>query len=134
MSSPIGLSQESVHALRHLKDRREVNTVILRSTEVQPRALVPAAEANLTHDELIAALPADEARLVVHELSFATREGTRRNEPLLILWVPSDAGAEEGSYTAAYAALKEFLADVHVHLTARRREHLEYGRLVALAG
>ncbi|WP_267882144.1 hypothetical protein [Streptomyces katrae] len=31
-------------------------------------------ETNLTHDELVPAPPADEPRLVVHEICFATRQ------------------------------------------------------------
>ncbi len=108
--------------------------MILRYTDT-PRALVVELEGNLTHDELLQALPPDAARLVVHELSFATREGMRRHETLLILWVPSGvAGQEEESYTVGYTTLKELLADVHVHLTARRADQLDYRRLVALAG
>ncbi|MEU9237590.1 cofilin family protein [Streptomyces subrutilus] len=134
MSSPTNLSQEGVDALRHLRDRREVNTVILNHTDT-PQALAVELEGNLTHDELLQALPSDEARLVVHELSFATREGTRRHETLLILWVPAGAvEQEEESYAVGYTALKELLADVHVHLTARRADQLDYRRLVALAG
>ncbi|OEJ35062.1 cofilin family protein [Streptomyces subrutilus] len=134
MSSPTNLSQEGVDALRHLRGRREVNTVILRHRDT-PQALAVELEGNLTHDELLQALPSDEARLVVHELSFATREGMRRHETLLILWVPvGAAGREEESYTVGYTALKELLGDVHVHLTARRPDQLDYRRLVALAG
>ncbi|MCX4632997.1 hypothetical protein [Streptomyces sp. NBC_01443] len=90
-------------------------------------------ESNLTHDELIQALPADEARLVAHELFFATPEGERRHEQLLVFWMPAVAGGEEEAYTVAYTTLKDYLADVHVHLTARRTDQLEYRRLVALA-
>ncbi|MEU9305545.1 hypothetical protein [Streptomyces sp. NPDC048269] len=133
MRSSTDLSPEGVDALRHLRDRREVNTVILRCTG-SPCGLVVELEGNLTHDELLQALPPDEARLVVHELYFATREGMRRHEPLLILWVPSGGDWQEESYTAGYTDLKEFLTDVHVHLTARRTDQLDYRRLVALAG
>lgn len=133
MSSPAGLSEGCLDALQHVKGTREINTVILRYGDA-PGVLVPEVEANLTHDELVAALPADGARLLVHELSFATPEGARRNERLLILWMPADASGQEAAYTAGYAALKEFLTDVHVHLTARRTDQLEYRRLVALAG
>ncbi|WP_406179342.1 hypothetical protein [Streptomyces sp. NBC_01006] len=37
-------------------------------------------EGDPTHDELVRAVPADEASLVVHESSFATPEGERRHE------------------------------------------------------
>ncbi|MFE1413432.1 cofilin family protein [Streptomyces sp. NPDC058746] len=133
MSSPIALSEGCRDALHHLKQTREINTVILRFAGT-PGVLVPEVEANLTHDELIGALPADQARLAVHELAFATPEGARRHEHLLILWMPAGAGAQEKAYTASYTALKEYLPDVRVHLTARRADQLEYRRLVALAG
>ncbi|MFD9726158.1 hypothetical protein [Streptomyces sp. NPDC059072] len=96
--------------------------------------VVEVVEGNLTHDELIGALPADHARLVVHELAFATAEGTRRHEHLLVLWMPAVAGPQEEAYMAGCTALKEYLPDVRVHLTARRTDRLEYRRLVALAG
>ncbi|MFC9294592.1 hypothetical protein ACFTWH_13440 [Streptomyces sp. NPDC057011] len=133
MSSPVGLSEGTLEALHHLKETREINTVILRY-EDPPGALVPEVEGNLSHEELVQALPAEEARLVVHELFFATREGARRHEHLLVLWMPADAGGQEEVYTEAYTVLKEYLPDVHVHLTARRTGQLEYRRLVALAG
>ncbi|MFG2875458.1 hypothetical protein ACGFYU_10695 [Streptomyces sp. NPDC048337] len=133
MSSPVGLSEGCLDALHHLKETREINTVILRMAD-PPGVLVPEVEGNLSHEELLQALPADEARLVVHELSFATREGARRHARLLVLWMPPDTAAQEAEYTAAHTALKEYLTDVHVHLTARRIDQLEYRRLVALAG
>ncbi|MGW6841255.1 cofilin family protein [Streptomyces sp. NPDC054958] len=133
MSSPISLTEGSRDALHHLRQTREINTVILRFAET-PGVLAPELEGNLTHDELVSALPDDQARLIVHELSFATPEGARRHEPLLILWMPAEAEAQEETYTAGYTLLKEHLPDVHVHLTARRQDQLEYQRLVALAG
>ncbi|MFB6809218.1 hypothetical protein [Streptomyces sp. NPDC056387] len=129
----MSFSEGSREALQHLKETREINTVILRYEDASG-ALEVDLEGNLTQDELVAALPADAPRLVVHELSFATPEGARRNEPLLILWMPPDAAEQEAAYTAAYAAMKEFLGDVRVHLTARRADQLDYRRLVALAG
>ncbi|MFD3698783.1 hypothetical protein ACFWUZ_21975 [Streptomyces sp. NPDC058646] len=133
MSSPVSLSEGCLGALHHLTEMRDVNTVILRSTDT-PGALVPDMEANLTHEELLRALPADEPRLVVHELAFATREGARRNEQVLIFWMPPGAGGQEAAYTVGYDALREYLADVRVHLTAGRTADLQYRRLVALAG
>ncbi|MFI6149641.1 cofilin family protein [Streptomyces sp. NPDC051109] len=133
MNTPIGLSEGCLTALHSLRETREINTVILRYADA-PGVLVPEVEGNLTHDELVQAMPSDEPRLVVHQLSFASPEGTRRNEELLIFWMPPDAGRHEETYTAGYDALKEYLPDVHVHLTARRTGQLEYGRLVALAG
>ncbi|MET9962797.1 cofilin family protein [Streptomyces sp. NPDC006326] len=133
MSSPVGLSEACRDALHHVKETREVNTVILRYGDA-PGVLVPEVEANLTHDELIQALPADAPRLVVHELSFATHEGARRHERLLIWWMPPAAGGQEATYAAGYAALEEFLSDVHVRLRATGTDQLDYQRLVALAG
>ncbi|MFJ3963220.1 hypothetical protein [Streptomyces sp. NPDC090036] len=135
--SPIGLTEGCRDALHHLRQTREINTVILRFADTPGAlalALAPELEGNLTHDELVSALPADQARLVVHELTFATPEGARRHELLLVLWMPADAEAQEEIYTAGYTFLKEHLPDVHVHLTARRQDQLEYRRLVALAG
>ncbi|WP_405533739.1 cofilin family protein (plasmid) [Streptomyces avidinii] len=133
MTSPIGLTAGCRDALHHLRQTREINTVVLRFAET-PGVLAPELEGNLTHDELVSALPADQARLVVHELSFATPQGARRHELLLVLWMPADAEAQEETYTAGYTFLKQHLPDVHVHLTARRQDQLEYRRLVALAG
>ncbi|WP_327732779.1 cofilin family protein [Streptomyces nojiriensis] len=132
MSSPTGLSDGSLAALDHLREKRDINTVTLRYADV-PGLLVPEVEGNLTHEELVQALPADEPRLVVHELSFASPDGTRRHAQLLIFWLPPDTREWEEAYTDGFTALKEFLADVHVHLTARRADQLDYPRLVALA-
>ncbi|MGW6577480.1 cofilin family protein, partial [Streptomyces sp. NPDC054945] len=112
-----------------------INTVVLRRTD-PGNALVLEVEANLTHEELLQALPLEEPRLVVHELSFASQDGARRHERLLILWQPTAAegSGPEAGYAAAYSSLMEFLADVHVHLTAERTDQLAYRRLVALVG
>ncbi|MFC9585683.1 cofilin family protein [Streptomyces yangpuensis] len=133
MKGPIRLSEALLAALQHLRERREINTVTLRYSDA-PAVLVPEAEANLTHEELVQALPVDEPRLVLHELAFASPEGTRKHAQLLIFWMPPAAGEQEDAYTAGFTALKEHLPDVHVHLTARRANQLEYRRLVALAG
>lgn len=92
MSSPIGLSEGCRGAI-HLREAREANTVILRFTET-PGVLGVEVEGNLPHEELVAALPAEEVRLVVHELSFATPEGARRHERLLVFRMPADASAQ----------------------------------------
>lgn len=83
-------------------------------------------EGSLTPEELVEALPADQPRLVVHELSFASPDGTRRNAQLLIFWMPPDASEQEETYAADYCALNEYLAGVRVHLIARRADHLGY--------
>ncbi|MGW6986859.1 cofilin family protein [Streptomyces sp. NPDC054946] len=131
----MSLSDGASEALRHMKETREINTVVLRRTD-PGNALVLEVEANLTHEELLQALPLEEPRLVVHELSFASQDGARRHERLLILWQPTAAegSGPEAGYAAAYSSLMEFLADVHVHLTAERTDQLAYRRLVALVG
>ncbi|MER5757663.1 cofilin family protein [Streptomyces sp. NPDC002082] len=133
MSGSVVLSESSLAALHHLREKREINTVTLRYGDV-PGVLVAEVEGNLTPEELVEALPADQPRLVVHELSFASPDGTRRNAQLLIFWMPPDAGEQEETYAAGFSALKEYLSNVHAHLTARRADHLDYRRLVALAG
>lgn len=133
MSSPPPLSEGSLDALHHLREKREVNTVILRYAD-PPDVLEPELEGNLTHDELLQSLPSDEPRLVLHELFFASPDGTRRNAQLLIFWMPPEAGDQEETYADAYTALKGYLPEAHVHLTARRTDQLTYHRLVALAG
>ncbi|MFJ8210438.1 hypothetical protein [Streptomyces sp. NPDC096033] len=131
MSSPSGLPQPCRTVLDRLRVKRDINTVTLRYTDAG--VLVPEVEANLTHDELLAALPAAEARLAVHELHFAEHDGSRRSERILILWLPPDAAGQEAAYTTAYTTLKTHLPDIHVHLTARNIGQLDYQRLVALA-
>ncbi|MFD6874627.1 MULTISPECIES: hypothetical protein [unclassified Streptomyces] len=126
------LSADGLQALRRLETTREVTTVILRLT--RPGGLVLEKEGNLTHDELLRALPPDEMRLVVHELAFATREGARRHQRMVILWAPPAAAAQEQSYNETFAELKRFLTGAPVHLRAGRTDQLKYSELVALAG
>ncbi|MBZ9593882.1 MULTISPECIES: hypothetical protein [Streptomyces] len=133
MKGPIRLSEALLTALQHLREKREINTVTLRCSDA-PDVLIAEAEGNLTHEELVQALPVDEPRLVLHELAFASPEGTRKHAQLLIFWMPPAAGEQEDTYTAGFTALKEHLTDVRVHLTARRANQLEYRRLVSLAG
>ncbi|MFD7628378.1 hypothetical protein ACFV7Q_20440 [Streptomyces sp. NPDC059851] len=132
MNSPPGLSEGSFAAFRHLKERRDVNTVILRCQR-PTGVLVPEVEGNLTHDELLAALPADEPRLVAHELCFATQEGTRRNQQLLIFWDPVGTERQEQAYVAGYSALRPLVERPPLHFRARQADELEYRKLVALA-
>ncbi|MEV4940724.1 hypothetical protein [Streptomyces zaomyceticus] len=87
MSSSGGLSEGSRTAMRHLREKQEITTVILRYGDAAG-GLVLEVEGNLTHEERVQALPADEPRLVVHELSFASPEGARRHAQLLIFWMP----------------------------------------------
>ncbi|MFJ4776699.1 cofilin family protein [Streptomyces sp. NPDC088762] len=133
MSSPIAVSDDCLHALHRLRERRDVNTVILRHDDAED-TLVLELEGNLTHDEVLQALPPDEPRLLAHELSFATSEGMRRNERLLIFWCPAAAGEQGQPYSAGRAVLEELLEGTHLRLQASQREELEYGRLVGQVG
>ncbi|MFD7626285.1 hypothetical protein ACFV7Q_09585 [Streptomyces sp. NPDC059851] len=132
MSSPFVFSEGSFEAFRHLVERRDVNTVILHR-QGAAGGLAVEVEANLTHEELLEALPADEPRLVVHELAFATPDGTRRNEQLLIFWDPVGAAGQEQAYEAAFTAVQNLLETSLVQLRARQAGELEYRKLVALA-
>ncbi|MFF4368199.1 cofilin family protein [Streptomyces sp. NPDC001594] len=132
LSSMISLSSGCLKALRDLRETRQINTVVMHTTGT-PQVLVAEVEANLTHDELLQALPEREPRLIVYELSFADKDGAHRHERLLILWMPPAAAKQQDDYTRAYDTLKDALADVRIHLTARRPDHLAYQRLVALA-
>ncbi|MFF4324453.1 hypothetical protein [Streptomyces sp. NPDC001568] len=133
VNTPIELPPAGVEALTHLRGRREVNTVIFRCPE-RSSPLTLVLKGNLTHDELLQTLSADATRLIVHELAFATREGARRHETLLILWAPSEVAEQHEGCVAGYMALKEFLSDVRVHLIARRKDQLDYQRMVDLIG
>ncbi|GAA0270347.1 hypothetical protein GCM10010302_04900 [Streptomyces polychromogenes] len=128
----INLSPGCLKALRDLRETRQINTVVMCTTGTS-QVLVAEVEANLTHDELLQVLPELEARLIVYELSFAGKDGAHRHERLLILWMPHAAVERQDDYTGAYDTLKDALADVRIHLTARRPDHLAYQRLVALA-
>ncbi|MEU6867698.1 cofilin family protein [Streptomyces sp. NPDC046876] len=132
MSSPSVFSEDSLQAFRHLSERRDVNTVILHR-QGAAGSLAVEVEANLTHEELLEALPADEPRLVVHELAFATPDGTRRNEQLLIFWDPVGAMGREQAYAAAFTALQTLLEASRVQLKVRQADELEYRKLAALA-
>ncbi|MFJ9643604.1 cofilin family protein [Streptomyces sp. NPDC004244] len=133
MSSPVGFSEGSLDAFQHMQDRREINTVILRYAAASD-VLVAEVEGNLTHEELLGALPANEPRLVVYELSFASPDGARKNEKMLIFWDPPGALGRKQPYADGYAALLQLLDTAHVHLKATQTAQLEHARLVTLAG
>lgn len=87
MSRRTAVDDRCISALWELKGKREVNTVICRLSDALDTCVVER-QGNLTHDELLSALPAHEPRLVVHDLAFATADGARRNRILLISWLP----------------------------------------------
>ncbi|MGW2305974.1 cofilin family protein [Streptomyces sp. NPDC001809] len=118
-------------AFRHVKEQRNVNTAVLA---LAGDVLVVETEANWTPEELVARVPADQSRLILHEVPYATPTGARRHAHLLIWWMPAPARDQEAAYRAAFDALKNQHAEAPIHLIARIREHLAYPRLVALAG
>lgn len=118
-------------AFRHVKEQRDVNTAVLA---LRGDVLVVEAETNWTPEELVVNMPVDQARLIVHEVSFATRTGARRRAHLLIWWMPASAQGQERAYQAAFETLKMQHTEAPVHVIARTPEHLAHPRLVALAG
>ncbi|MEU6313646.1 cofilin family protein [Streptomyces sp. NPDC047014] len=132
MSSPskVRVGDSCLDAYRHLKEHRDVNTVVFA---IASGVLEAETSANWTHDELLGSLPGDQPRLILHELPFATATGARRHELVLVSWMPGGESRDDAAYTAGYEALKELFTEAHVHLTARQPAHLAYDRLVALA-
>ncbi|MFC9341594.1 STAS domain-containing protein [Streptomyces sp. NPDC057020] len=121
---------DHVAAFRHVKEQRDVNTVVLT---LRGDVLMVEAEANWTPEELVVHMPLDQARLIVHEVSYATRTGARRRAHLLIWWMPASAHEQEHAYQAAFETLKRQHTEAPVHVIARTPEHLAHPRLVALA-
>ncbi|MBT2470632.1 hypothetical protein J7E97_22880 [Streptomyces sp. ISL-66] len=133
MSSGIDVDSSSVRAFLELKSRREVNTVIYLIDDTSD-AVVPGLHGNLTLDELQQALPADEPRLIVYDLTFAAADGARRKEIVLIEWMPGAAVPRaRAAYAAASTALRGTLDEIHVRIPATELSELEYRHLVARA-
>ncbi|MGW3819832.1 cofilin family protein [Streptomyces sp. NPDC005046] len=133
MSSHMSVDDRCVSAFWELKGKREVNTVIYRLTDALDTCVVER-QGNLTHDELLSALPAHEPRLVVHDLAFATADGARRNRILLISWLPREITPRHEAATGhAHAALLESLDGSPLPVRATDLAELEYGRLVSQA-
>ncbi|WCD83694.1 hypothetical protein KPP03845_100013 [Streptomyces xanthophaeus] len=130
MNSPVHVAASCPEAFRRVVKQRDVNTAVFG---LVGGVLGVAAEANWTPEEMIARLPADQARLLAHEVPFATHAGARRRAHLLIWWMPAAAHGHEAAYGSAFEVLRE-LCGGPVHLIARTSEHLAYPRLVALAG
>lgn len=114
MSGHIVVDDSCISAFRELKGRRDINAVIYRLSD-SLESVVFDAEGNLTHDELVHALPVDEPRYVFYDLLFASADGARQEKIVLISWCPARATAEEKlAHSSGYRALRDLLEGVQV--------------------
>ncbi|MFF4902906.1 hypothetical protein [Streptomyces sp. NPDC001068] len=133
MSGDIPVDDSCISIFQELKSRRDINTVIYRLSDTL-ETVVPDFKGNLTHDELLKALPADEPRYVVHYLLFATADGTRHERVVLISWCPAGTKTEETiAHSSGYNTLRSLLDRVQVHLEATHLSDVEYEALVSRA-
>lgn len=133
-STGVTVDDSCLNAFQELKSKREINTVVYRLSEPSRSSLVVEGEANMTHEEMMQSLPADEPRFVVYDLHYASADGSRRNDPVLIFWTPERAlPALELAYSSAYGVLRDVLDSVHFHVRATALSHLAYDELVAQA-
>ncbi|WP_405914622.1 hypothetical protein [Streptomyces sp. NBC_00728] len=131
--SRIAVDDRCVRALWEVKGKRDVNTVICRLSDALDTCVVER-RGNLTHEELLSALPAHEPRLVVHDLAFATADGARGNRILLISWLPRGVTPQrEAANGHAHAALLERLDGSPLSVRATELADLDYRRLVSQA-
>ncbi|MFD7202803.1 hypothetical protein [Streptomyces sp. NPDC059893] len=89
MTSAISVEDRCIEAFNELKKTsRHITTVLYRLNDSLDTLILDLA-GNLTHDELLKALPSD-PRLVAYELHFADRDGSRRPWPHA--WRPGGGG------------------------------------------
>ncbi|MER7198967.1 MULTISPECIES: hypothetical protein [unclassified Streptomyces] len=132
MTSAISVEDRCIDAFNELKTSRHITTVLYRLND-KLDTLILDFEGNLTHDELLKALPSD-PRLVAYELCFADRDGRRREAIVLISWSPQSVSPEQGAaHTAVYVALRNQLDGVDLFVEAMSQTDLEYNRLVRAA-
>ncbi|MFI8794347.1 hypothetical protein [Streptomyces sp. NPDC055105] len=132
MTSAISVEDRCIDAFNELKTSRHITTVLYRLND-NLDTLIVDFEGNLTHDELLKALPSD-PRLVVYELHFADRDGSRRAVIVLISWSPQGTSPEQmAAHAAVYAALRNQLDGIDLSIEAMSRSDLEYDRLVRAA-
>lgn len=132
-TSGITVDDSCLSAFQELKSKRELNTVVYRLDEPGVTVVVEN-EANLTHEEMLESLPADEPRFVVYGLQHAAADGARRNDIVMIFWIPDRAlPALKSAYSSAYDVLKDLLDGIQIHVRAAALSHLSYHELVALA-
>ncbi|MFG3018854.1 actin-binding ADF family protein [Streptomyces sp. NPDC048254] len=127
------MDESCISAFLELKSRRDINTVIYRLSD-NLETVIPDFEGNLTHDELLEALPADESRYVVYDLLFATADGARQEKVVLISWCPAGTKAEETiAHSSGYSTLRNLLDTVQVCAQATDLSDVEYEALVSRA-
>jgi cofilin len=136
MTGAVSVEPGCLTAFEELRAKRTVNTVVCR-LDADEQTVRCAFEGNLTHDELIAALPVDGPCSVVHHLAFARPDGTRKSAVLLISWCPT--GVPEpvaAAHETAHGELMALFDGVDVHLRAACPADLAYAALVerAVAG
>ncbi|MDX3537046.1 actin depolymerization factor/cofilin-like domain-containing protein [Streptomyces sp. MB09-01] len=120
-------------ALQELKSKREINTVVYRLNELLDTVVVES-QGNLTHEEMQESLPADEPRFVVYDLHYAASDGARRNDLVMILWMPDGApSAHKLAYSSAHRVLQDLLDGIQVTVRATTVSDLAYNELASQA-
>ncbi|MFD6971579.1 cofilin family protein [Streptomyces sp. NPDC059949] len=133
MSIDIAVDDSCISAFQELKSKRDINTVIYQLNDTMDR-IVLGIQGNLTHDELLAAMPVSDPRFVVYDLPFAASDGARRNSLAMISWCPGGVDAtQQAACAAGCTALKDALDGVEVFVEATDLSDLEYQRLVSRA-
>ncbi|MGW6260861.1 cofilin family protein [Streptomyces sp. NPDC055085] len=134
MNDKIAVDENCLSAFLELKANRTVNTLFYRLSNNLDTCVVESQD-NLTHDELLRALPADEPRLVVYDLAFATANGARKNKIVLIAWLPGLASSRHtAAYGQAHTVLGALLDGSQMSVQAADPTDLKYQRLVSQAG
>ncbi|WP_328886129.1 actin-binding ADF family protein [Streptomyces sp. NBC_00316] len=131
MSSGIPVEDSCIEAFHELKSKRHVNTVIYRLSD-NLETVVLDFKGNLTHDELLKALPAAETRFVVYDLVFATADGSRKDKLVLISWCPEGAEVEQRTaHSTTRNTLRNLLDGVQVYVQTTDLSDLGYEELVS---
>ncbi|MFE7711559.1 actin-binding ADF family protein [Streptomyces sp. NPDC057486] len=131
MSSDIPVEDSCIEAFHELKRKRNVNTVIYRLSD-NLETVIPDFKGNLTHDELLQALPTAETRFVVYDLVFATANGARKDKIVLISWCPEAAEIEQKiAHSTSRSTLRNLLDGVQVYVHTTDPSDLGYEELVS---
>ncbi len=118
-------------AFHDVRTKRDVNAVVYRLNSALDGITVES-QGNVTHEELVAALPVDQPRIVLYELAYATSDGTRRNELVMVSWVPEACDpAAARAYAQARSVLRTAFDGPGSSLLALTPQDMEHGRLVA---
>ncbi|MFE9929787.1 actin-binding ADF family protein [Streptomyces sp. NPDC005533] len=132
-SRGITVDDSCLSALQELKSKREINTLVYRLNE-SLETVVVESQGNLTHEELLASLPADEPRFVVYDLHYASADGARRSDLVMIFWIPDAAPPEHRlAYSSAERVLQDVLDGIQVTVRATDLSHLAYNELASQA-